>query len=367
MKYLIFSTIGNDNFGDESMATNYINKNIGWDNLDLISYYEDVVREKYPSINAKNIFSNLIYKNKLKRILFMVSVILCPGISSKKINLQRHISEYDGFIMCGGGNLNNKYINTLIHIYLVSYLFKKNKKKVNFRPQSIGPFDGKKGFYCNILMKRILKLSDEFILRESVSYELAKKMCKDHFKLKLEVDDAWTLNIEEIDKDILINNKFKETIENDSKKIGISIRPWNKKDEYLNKISKVVTMALELGYEVYFIPIAYGGGKQYIDNSFIKEKYSNNSKVYFIEEQIVLKKSKSENIKWIISKMDKCIGLSYHFNVYSKALLKDTIALYSDKYYYIKNQGLYNLLKSKDCVYEIEQLNNSIIKEFLVR
>lgn len=76
MRYLVFSTIGNENFGDESMATNYINKNIKWENSDLISSYESIIKKKYQEINVRNIFKNLVYKNKVKRILFMISGIL---------------------------------------------------------------------------------------------------------------------------------------------------------------------------------------------------------------------------------------------------------------------------------------------------
>lgn len=359
MKYLVFSTIGNENFGDESMATNYINKNIGWQNCDLISYYSKNASQK---VNANNIFNPFYifqYNSKLKKILFLIKVIFYPKQLIRKISLPRNIKEYDSFIMSGGGNLNGEYIDTLIYMYLISKLFNEQNKNVFYRPQSIGPFKGFKGKIGKIILKRILNISTEFLVRETESYKLAKSLV-DHEKIKLQIDDAWTLDIEELEDSII--NKLLNT---NTKKIAISARPWNSQSMYIEKLSEVVDKALLAQYEVYFIPIAFGGDENYIDNAFIKNLLKDREGVYFVEDYLELESIKSENIKWIISKMDKCIGLSYHFNVFSKSLNKRTIALFSDKYYYIKNFGLYSLLNSENDVVNINDLNSEHICNIL--
>lgn len=359
MKYLVFSTIGNENFGDESMVTNYINKNIGWNNTDLITPYKKIASSK---VNCKNIFNPFeIFReqNKIRRIIFYIKTVIFPNSLVKKIKLPREIKEYEAFIMSGGGNLNSEYINTVIYIYLISKLFSINNKKVYFRPQSIGPFEGVKGIYGKFILKKIINMSTEFLVRETESYKLATSLVN-HKKIKIQIDDAWTLDKTEIE-----NKEIIKSLNKNMRKIGISARPWNAKDIYLEKLSLVVNKALKNGYEVYFIPIAFGGDKNYIDNAFIKHTFKNKKSVFFIEDYLNLERCSSENIKWIISKMDKCIGLSYHFNVYSKSLNKKTISLYSDKYYYIKNYGLYSLLKCEEDVINISNLDEVQINKFL--
>ena len=130
MKYLVFSTIGNENFGDESMVTNYINKNIGWRNTDLITPYQKIALSK---VNCKNIFNPFevfTQENKIKKIIFYIKAIIFPNTLIAKIKLPREIKEYEAFIMSGGGNLNSEYINTIIYIYLISKLFSINNKKI---------------------------------------------------------------------------------------------------------------------------------------------------------------------------------------------------------------------------------------------
>lgn len=351
MKYLVFSTIGNKNYGDESMATNYIEKNLGWKNIDLITYYDKNVSKWITNTNIINPFENIIFDNKFKKMIFMSTVIINPKKYIKKLKIDQSLKEYKSFTMIGGGNLNAKYVDTLINIYLLSLIFYKNNKEIYFRPQSVGPFKGLKGFYGKIILKRILKMSTEFLVRENQSHTICKKIMNSE-KIKLKIDDAWSLDIKE-----LKNEKLNEILNNNKKKIAISVRPWNKKDLYIEKFEMVVNESIKRGYEVYFVPIAFGGDNSYIDNSFLKNKFKNKENIYFIEDYINLNKIFSSNIKYIISKMDVCIGLSYHFNVYSQSLDKKTLAIYSDEYYYIKNFGLYSILDKCRDVIDIEKLN----------
>lgn len=358
MKYLVFSTIGNENFGDESMATNYIEKNLKWEKVDIVSYYKNA-DNFLKCNNIINPFLDIKFNTRKERILTYLKVLICPNLLCKKIESNIDVKKYEKFVMCGGGNLNSIYLGTIINIYLICYLFNKNKIRIEFRPQSIGPFNGFKGIFAKYLMREILKFSDKFLVRETESYKIAKNLINTD-KVKLQIDDAWGL-----DSICIKDERINKIINKKTKKLAISIRPWNKKRQYIENIKKLVFIAIENNYEIYFIPIAIGGKKNYIDNSFIKEHLKSEKGIYFLEDYLDLKKVRAGNIKWIISKMDRCIGLSYHFNVYSKDLNKKSIALYSDEYYYIKNYGLYSLLEDSKSVIEIENLNEKLINEFL--
>ena len=78
--------------------------------------------------------------------------------------------------------------------------------------------------------------------------------------------------------------------------------------------------------------------------------------VYFIEDYVNLSSIYPENVKWIVSKLDYCLGLSYHFNVFANSLSKHTIGLYSDPYYYIKNKGFYDLIQLPDNLVSIHDV-----------
>lgn len=356
---LLFSTIGNSNYGDESMCINYIDEFCD-NKYEITSYGCENVKKKYQSFTVYNCFENLMFNSKIEKIVSLINVVINPRILEKKVILKNDISKYDELVICGGGNIRSKYLWNVIHMYLLCNIFYRANKKITFRPQSIGPFEGVKGLYTKVLLKKMLKKSTEFLVREEESYNYLKKNFNSD-KYKLQIDDAWSLKIEEIN-----DASFNNIINKDNKKIAISVRPWNKKESYIRKIEDIINISLENNYQVYFIPIAYGGNKEYIDNSFVKQRFLNYKNVYFIEDLLDLEKLTPQNIKWIISHMDLCIGLSYHFNVFSNSLKKYTIGLYSDKYYFIKNMGLYKLINKTNKIMEIDNVNiNNIISESL--
>lgn len=347
---LIFSTIGNSNYGDESMCINYINEYCN-DEFEITSYGYENVKKKYKEFTVYNCFKDLMFEKQLEKIFSLIMVLIYPKLLERKVYLKHDINKYDEIVICGGGNIRSKYLWNVIHMYLLCNIFYRANKKITFRPQSIGPFKGIKGYYSKLLLDRMLKKSTTFLVREEESFNYLKNNFKCN-KYSLQIDDAWSLKIEKIE-----NSKINNIIDNESKKIAISVRPWNKKESYIKKIQEIVDISSDNNYQVYFIPIAYGGNKEYIDNSFIKEKFINNDNVYFIEDLLELDELSPQNIKWIIDKMDLCVGLSYHFNVFSNSLDKYTVGLYSDEYYFIKNMGLYKLLNKTNRVKEIDEVN----------
>ncbi len=214
--------------------------------------------------------------------------------------------------MCGGGNLNSIYANNIFQMYCLAIYFKSVGKKVIFRPQSLGPFKGFKGYLHKIIVKRLVKLSDEFYVRESTSFKMFDSLSESN-NFILKIDDAWDLRIESIDWDKLDSKK---------KKVGICLRSWGEQELVISWIKRIVESVPSSDYDFYFIPIAYGGESSYIDNQVFKGEISSNENVHYLDDDFELKDLKSGNIKWIISNMDLCFGLSYHFNVFSAALRK---------------------------------------------
>lgn len=355
-KKLLFSTLGNQNFGDESMAINYIDKNLNNEEFEIISSFYVNAKKKYNEFIIYDAFEKLRYNKNNEWKKFYFNAIFNDRKLIESIKLKDNIEAYDEFIMCGGGNLNSMYLNTVIHIYLLVKLFKINGKKVIFRPQSIGPFNGKKGIITQYFLKKIISMSDEFYAREKNTYTQLKKYKTKGRKILL-VDDAWTLEKKKIE-DINLNN----ILNKNKKKLGISLRPWNDSQLYKKEILKLIDEAIKLDMDIFFIPIAYGGTKEYIDNGFIKDELSNMENIYFLEDLINIENISCKEIKWIVSEMDYCIGLSYHFNVYSNSLRKKSIGLYNDEYYLIKNGGLYELLELNNNIININDINKESLR-----
>ncbi|GIM30244.1 hypothetical protein CPJCM30710_29100 [Clostridium polyendosporum] len=360
-KELIFSTVGNDNYGDESMFINYLDKSslLHSKNVEVMSTFYKRAAEQYPQHCFYNPFEG-VNTNKFVKLKVFLGSIFDSSKQHVKLRLKSPIEEYSKFTMCGGGNLNSIYLGTMFDIYTITKLFKSNGKKVYFRPQSLGPFKGIKGAVCKYMLKKIIKMSDEFLVREHESYNLAVKMgLKD--KIKVDIDEAWDLKVAPIE-----DNSLLKILNRDKIKVGISIRPWNNIENFKQHIIEFVEYLMkENKYDVYFIPIAYGGSEEYIDNGFLKKELHNREGIFFVEDFIDVKKINPQNIKWIISKMDMCMGLSYHFNVFSNSLAKPTLGLYSDKYYYIKNVGFYKLLGLEENVIQIQDYSSmEILQKF---
>lgn len=351
MKKLIFSTIGNDNYGDESMAINYIEKEIqDIRQAEIITIHANNIKNKYKDLKIYNPLEVIQPRNKVQKLILIIkvyiSILFKFNIFKNTLKLDNNMEEYESFTMSGGGNLNSEYIDMVIQMYIISDLFKRANKKVYYRPQSIGPFNGIKGWFSKFIMKKILEMSDEFLVREEESFKLAKEIAPNINYIKKQIDDAWSLDIKE---NKLVNNIL---LTND-KKIAVCIRPWVEEDIFTKKIKEVIEVFIENNYKIIFVPISYNSSIQYSDNIFLKNFYKKNKDVFFIDDILDLNNISPKEIKYILSKVDCGIGLSYHFNVYMASLKKPCIGLYCNDYYYIKNKGFYDFINLSDNIIDI--------------
>lgn len=320
MKILLIAVVGNKNFGDEAMFK-YIYKTLKDKGHEVIvgtyeveeakKRFQDVQFLKLPTLDKKWILKTLMGWNIL----------------------DFSVDDYDALYIAGAGALNSLYFAHVVMLWHLVRRFKKMRKYIEFRPQSVGPFFGKTKLLTERLVLDIVKLSDKFLVREKLSYEYLKSKKLNPILVK---DDAWGIEAEETDLDF-------------GKCVGISVRPWIEEEEIKNYFVKLVEILKEKGYNVLFIPIAYGGNKRCIDNGFLKGLVEG----YFLEDYIDIKSATPEVIKGVIRKCEYTIGMSYHFNVFSLSLGKKAVAIYSDEYYKIKNLGLYDAWSDKRLVFKI--------------
>ncbi len=324
MKTLLVAIVGTDNFGDEAMFKAIYRK--------LLSRGEEIVVATYNVDEAKRRFPNV---NFIKIPILSKHQYLL-GLMGKNV-LSIDISRFDSLYISGGGNLNSLYPLHVFNIYLMVREFRKKRKYVEFRPQSVGPFFGRTKPILEFLIKRIVKFSDKFYVREQASYEyLAKK----NLKIELHRDDAW-----EIPADSSISLP-------DGKYVGLCIRPWKRQEDLLREYMKELVKEIEkLNYIPLFIPIAYGGSESYIDNAFLKGIVPG----IFLDDLIEMDSLTPETIKGIIGRCCFTIGMSYHFNVFSLSQGVPSAAIYLDEYYKIKNLGLYKAFGNPKLVFKIPE------------
>lgn len=321
-KVLLIGCGGYDNFGDEAMFRELcrIIKNQESEAEITAAYYNcdtEKLAIKYPNIGFKKLRS-LHTRMGIIRNIFM------------NLSFRSYANNYDYLYIPGGGNLTSLYPTYVKDIHLLVKCFKRKGKYIEFRPQSLGPFFGESKDIDQISVKDIINKSNEFSVREQFSYVYAKELSK---KVKLLHDDAWDIEIRKPDQD------FDNSLEN-KKLIGLSVRPFNIQSDFLFTWFKdLVEELCTRGYTPFFIPISYNNENlEYRDNYFLKSVIKD--KGIFLEDIVDIKTLEPENIKFFISICEKCIGLSYHFNVFSLSLGKKVVSLYYEDYYKIKNLGL---------------------------
>lgn len=325
MAVLLVAVTGSKNFGDEAM---------------FISIYKALERRRFNvDVLTPNVEQSMM---RFKNIKF----IPIPRFSkwavrkSLYLNVDLPLSDmfdkYEALYVSGGGNLNSFYSSHVAFLSSIVSLFKRVGKYVEFRPQSIGPFMGNLGFLVRKKVIKIAKRADRFYVRER---ESAKLLNKYGVTFNEAFDDAWNLSPETVNIDIP-----------GKKLVGLCIRPWKIKESYLRiYFSKLIELFDKNGVTPFFIPIAYGGRSEYIDNIFLKKSLAG-TRAVFLEDLVDVEKMTPANIKWLIGRCNVCLGLSYHFNVFALSQNIPSIGLYYEDYYKIKNKGLYEMLGIQDRV-----------------
>lgn len=364
------------NKGDAGILLGTVNtlKQIyGEDNLDIrvLSFTPEEDKKRYcKDKTITNVYSNVLnphpYKHtKIGKIiaifkLFMMFIYLYIVSNS---NLKHLIKKYDNFrtlyesdfiVVCGGGFLGGKKMESLMHVFQM-YINTKFNKNVYVMGTSIEPISNK---MIKKVTDKVLKKMTHVYAREIITYEYLKTVLpKSNFTLI--PDMAFML------EDVYEKNSLIEKLKNKSNKVyGITVRQWNfpnskdpkeQMDKYINSIIDFMNQKIENNNIFVFVPQVIVG---YANDTDVARKIKNGLKKP--EGFIIIDDDLSPvEIKTLISNFDYFIGTRMHSNIFAISMKIPTIAIAYEK----KTNGIMHTAKLDDYVVEIDEISNNMLDE----
>ena len=337
----------------------------------ILSFAPDTDRIKYSTDKSiKEVESNILnphpYKHtKIGRILAIgklffkmlqtqLGLKLFRKSTIKKNRNLKLLDEADIIVVCGGGFLGGKKLDSLMHIYQI-YVNTLFKKPVYVMGNSIEPIANK---VVKKYTEGVLKRVDYIFAREKITEEYLKKILPFNKFCRIP-DMAFSLEDKEYEFDYM--DKLKK--ENDII-IGITVRNWNfpnvkdknkAKENYLKAVADSMDFIIEKYNSVFvFVPqviVEFGD-----DTETAKEikKIMKNSNKFVIRNDDY----SPYEIKAMASKCDYFIGTRMHSNIFATSMKIPTTAIAYEK----KTNGIMETVNMSDYVVEID----TITKEELI-
>lgn len=337
----------------------------------ILSFAPDTDRIKYSTDKSiKEVESNILnphpYKHtKFGRILAIgklffkmlqtqLGIKLFKKSTIKKNRNLELLDEADIIVVCGGGFLGGKKLDSLMHIYQI-YVDTLFKKPVYVMGNSIEPISNK---VVKKYTEGVLKRVDYIFAREKITEEYLKKILPFNKFCRIP-DMAFSLEDKQYEFDYM--DKLKK--ENDII-IGITVRNWNfpnvkdknkAKENYLKAVADSMDFIIEKYNSVFvFVPqviVEFGD-----DTETAKEikKIMKNSNKFVIRNDDY----SPYEIKAMASNCDYFIGTRMHSNIFATSMRIPTTAIAYEK----KTNGIMETVNMSDYVVEID----TITKEELV-
>lgn len=337
----------------------------------ILSFAPDTDRIKYSTDKSiKEVESNILnphpYKHtKIGRILaigklffkmlqMQIGLKLFRKNTIKKNKSLELLENADIIVVCGGGFLGGKKLDSLMHIYQI-YVDTLFKKPVYVMGNSIEPISNK---VVKKYTEGVLKRVDYIFAREKITEEYLKKILPFNKFCRIP-DMAFSLEDKEYEFDYM--DKLKK--ENDII-IGITVRNWNfpnvkdknkAKENYLKAVADSMDFIIEKYNSVFvFVPqviVEFGD-----DTETAKEikKIMKNSNKFVIRNDDY----SPYEIKAMASNCDYFIGTRMHSNIFATSMKIPTTAIAYEK----KTNGIMETVNMSDYVVEID----TITKEELV-
>lgn len=337
----------------------------------ILSFAPDTDRIKYSTDKSiKEVESNILnphpYKHtKIGRILaigklffkmlqMQIGLKLFRKNTIKKNKSLELLENADIIVVCGGGFLGGKKLDSLMHIYQI-YVDTLFKKPVYVMGNSIEPISNK---VVKKYTEGVLKRVDYIFAREKITEEYLKKILPFNKFCRIP-DMAFSLEDKEYEFDYM--DKLKK--ENDII-IGITVRNWNfpnvkdknkAKENYLKAVADSMDFIIEKYNSVFvFVPqviVEFGD-----DTETAKEikKIMKNSNKFVIRNDDY----SPYEIKVMASKCDYFIGTRMHSNIFATSMKIPTTAIAYEK----KTNGIMETVNMSDYVVEID----TITKEELI-
>lgn len=337
----------------------------------ILSFAPDTDRIKYSTDKSiKEVESNILnphpYKHtKVGRILaigklffkmlqMQIGLKLFRKNTIKKNKSLELLENADIIVVCGGGFLGGKKLDSLMHIYQI-YVDTLFKKPVYVMGNSIEPISNK---VVKKYTEGVLKRVDYIFAREKITEEYLKKILPFNKFCRIP-DMAFSLEDKEYEFDYM--DKLKK--ENDII-IGITVRNWNfpnvkdknkAKENYLKAVADSMDFIIEKYNSVFvFVPqviVEFGD-----DTETAKEikKIMKNSNKFVIRNDDY----SPYEIKAMASNCDYFIGTRMHSNIFATSMKIPTTAIAYEK----KTNGIMETVNMSDYVVEID----TITKEELI-
>ena len=319
--------------------------------------------------SIKNVESNILnphpYKHtKFGKIMAIVKLFIKMLILqfNIKFNFKRFVNNNstlsllknsDLIIVCGGGFLGGKKVDSLMHVYQI-YINTLFKKPVYILGTSIEPMKNK---LVKKYTEKVLKKVDYIFAREEITDEYLSHLLPKE-KHCLIPDMAFMLNDEKKEYEFL--NKYKEKSDY---VFGITVRKWNfpnmsnssrAMERYLESIRDMMEYYINK-YNAYFIfipQVIVDTGDDTLTAQKIKDMLSEDKKDNFI---IRREDWSPYEIKAIIGNFNYFIGTRMHSNIFATSMLIPTVAIAYEK----KTNGIMKTLELEDYIVEIDTITSN--------
>lgn len=342
--------------------------------FNILSFTPDEDRKRYcKDSSIKNVYSNVLnphpYKhNKIGKIIAIIILIfkaiyycifsnLNVNFLKKKHKNIEVLADSDIIVVCGGGFLGGKKLDSFMHVFQM-YINTKFGKPVYVMGTSIEPMYNKivKKFTDNILKKMT-----HVYAREIITYNYLKKILPQD-KFTLIPDMAFMLE----DK----KKKFKNITylkKRCNKIYGLTVRKWNfpnyhnpniLMENYVNSLVEFINEEVEKNNNAFvFVPqvIVSHGNDADVANQ-IKEKLKDRNKNNFL---VLTDDLSPIEIKSLIGNFDYFIGTRMHSNIFATSIKIPTIAIAYEK----KTIGIMHTLGLDDYVIKMNNITVNVLRE----
>ena len=330
----------------------------------ILSFTPEKDKENYcKDKTIKDVYSNILnphpYKHtKIGKICAIIKLI-CKVIKTsigltlfrkhtiRNNTVLKKLNDSDIIVVCGGGFLGGKKLESLMHLYQIN-INTKFHKPVYIMGTSIEPI---KNHLIKYYTEKILKKVDYVYAREEITEKYLSTFLEQD-KHTLIPDMAFMLEA--------CNDRvqFIEDLRKQNRVlIGITVRKWNfpnaqdkkkAKSRYINEIVKFMEQSIKNYNATFiFIPQVIVDYASDVDIAKeIKQNISEEKKDYFIIREDDWTPSEIKNV---IGKLDYFVGTRMHSNIFSTSMFIPTLAIAYEK----KTDGIMKTVKQEKYVENI--------------
>lgn len=363
MKITITNAYTWNNKGDAGILLGLIQtlKKIYGNNLEItiLSLTPDLDKKQYlkdPVI--KNVYSNILNPRpythttigKIKAVLKLIFQAIRLSFITR-CNLNKAIKQYpsieslsksDLIIVCGGGFLGGKKLDSLLHVFQMHINTLFNKPLV-IAGTSIEPFGNP---IISHKTRKVIKKYDHVIAREEITERCLQTILNPK-QFSMAPDLAFML-----DDEPYVNTVIKDMRKKYTKLIGITVRNWHNTNmkNYIRAIIKTIDHYAAHNIGFVFVPqVIDPNGNDTKIALTIKHALKNPETLAIIDENL-----SPSQIKGLIKNFDYFVGTRMHSNIFATSLAIPTVAIAYEQ----KTNGIMSMLELDQYVLNINAISS---------